>query len=184
MLGEHDVDWAVLGGLAANVYRDAARMTFDVDLLVTVDRSSMSAIAESAEMKGWHIRYLHPDGRMVRLAHDGMAYADLIAVETEYQLAALERARHETFDDGLTARVLTIEDVIVHKLIANRPRDVADIADILETRAPMDVDYLEHWMQVWGVADTLAAICQRHALPQPERPARERRPPSSRDYDR
>ena len=177
MLGEHDVDWAVLGGVAANVYRGAARMTFDVDLLVTVDHSSMAAIAESAEMEGWHIRYLHPDGRMVRLSHDEMAFADLIAVETEYQRAALERAQHETFADGLTARVLAVEDVIVHKLVANRPRDVADIADILEARAPMDVDYLEHWMQVWGVADRLAAICQQHALPPPERLAQERRPP-------
>ena len=143
MLGEHDVDWAVLGGGAANVYRGAARMTFDVDLLVTVDHSSMAAIAESAEMEGWHIRYLHPDGRMVRLSHDEMA----------------------------------VEDVIVHKLVANRPRDVADIADRLEARAPLDVDYLEHWMQVWGVADRLAAICQRHALPPPERLAQEGRPP-------
>ena len=32
ILGEYDVDSAVLGGVAANVYRDAARTTFDVDL--------------------------------------------------------------------------------------------------------------------------------------------------------
>ena len=37
ILGEYDVDSAVLGGVAANVYRDAARTTFDVDLLVSVD---------------------------------------------------------------------------------------------------------------------------------------------------
>ena len=183
ILGEYDVDWAVLGAVAANVYRGAARTTFDVDLLVTVDHTSMAALAESAEMEGWHIRYLHPDGRMVRISHDEMGAADLIAVETEYQRAALARARPETFTSGLTARVLAVEDVIVHKLVAHRAQDDADIAAILEARTPMDVDYLEHWMQAWGVADRFAAIRERHALPPPERLAPERPPPSSRGYD-
>ena len=36
LLAEHDVDWAVLGALAATAYRAAPRTTFDVDLLVAV----------------------------------------------------------------------------------------------------------------------------------------------------
>lgn len=167
ILGEHDVDWAVLGAVAANVYRGAARTTFDLDLMVTVDHASIAAIAESAELEGWHIRYLHPDGAMVRISHDELGAADLIAVETDYQRVALVRARSEKLPGGLTARVLAVEDVIVHKLIANRPRDVADIAEILEAQVPMDVDYLAHWMQAWGVTDRLAAIRESYGLPPP-----------------
>lgn len=172
ILGEYDVDSAVLGGVAANVYRGAARTTFDVDLLVTVDHTSMAAIAESAEMEGWRIDYLHPDGRMVRISHDEMGCADLIAVETDYQRTALERALPENFGGDLTVRVLAVEDIIVHKLLAQRPQDDADIAAILEAGKPMDVDYLEHWMREWGVADRFTAIRERLAV----RPAPDRAP--------
>ena len=183
ILGAHDVDWAVLGAVAANVYRGAARTTFDVDLLVLVDHSSIAAIVESAEMAGWRIRYLHHDDRMARITHDEKGGADLIAVETEYQRAALKRARPETFAGGLTARVLAVEDVLVHKLLAHRPQDDADIVAILETREPMDVDYLEHWMRAWGVTERFTAIRERLALPPPERPTPEPPPPESRRPD-
>ena len=169
LLGEHDLDWAVLGAVAANVYRAAARTTFDVDLLVTVDHAGMSAIAESAEREGWEIRHLHSEGSLLRIAHGEHGAADLIAAEMDYQRNALGRARTETFG-GITARVLAVEDVIVHKLIANRAQDDADIASILEAREPMDVRYLEHWMQVWDVGDRFAAILARHGLPPPEEP--------------
>ena len=168
LLGEHDVDWAVLGAVAANVYRAAARTTFDVDLLVTVDHAGMDVIAESAEREGWGIRHLHPEGSLLRIAHDEHGAADLIAVEMDYQRTALGRARTETFSGGITARVLAVEDVIVHKLIANRAQDDADIASILEARESMHVKYLEHWMRVWDVADRFAAILERHGLSPPE----------------
>ena len=48
MLGEYDVDWAVGGGVAANVYRAVARTTFDVDLMVSVDHASIAATTGSA----------------------------------------------------------------------------------------------------------------------------------------
>ena len=71
-------------------------------------------------------------------------------METDYQRTALERALPETFGGDLTVRVLAVEDVIVHKLLAQRPQDDADIAAILEAGKLMDVDYLEHWMGGMG----------------------------------
>jgi hypothetical protein len=70
---------------------------------------------------------------------------DLLVAVTEYQKLALER--------GLTAHVLTVEDVIVHKLIAWRPRDQRDIASILSVDQPIDERYVEHWAAEWDVLD-------------------------------
>ena len=120
LLAEHDVDWAVLGALAANVYRAAPRTTFDVDLLVAVGHAGMNAVAESAEREGWEIRHLHSEGSLLRIAHDEHGAVDLLAVEMDYQYKALSRARTETLGDDIPARVLAVEDVIIHKLIANR----------------------------------------------------------------
>ncbi len=177
LLAEHDVDWAVLGALAANVYRAAARTTFDVDLLVAVGHAGMGAIAESAEREGWEIRHLHPEGSLLRIAHDEHGAVDLLAVEMDYQHKALSRARTETLAGGIPARVLAVEDVIIHKLIANRAQDDADIAAILEAQEPMDVGYLEYWTQVWEVGDRFAAILERHRLAPPEPQHGSRRAP-------
>lgn len=47
--------------------------------------------------------------------------------------------------------VITVEDVIVHKLIAWRPRDRSDIASILEAGHPLDLAYIERWAAEWDV---------------------------------
>lgn len=183
LLGTHDVDWAVLGAVAANVYRAAPRTTFDVDLLVTVDHAGMAAIAGAAERDGWQIRHLHPEGSLLRIAHEEYGATDMIAVEMDYQHKALSRAHTETFSGGIEARVLAVEDVIVHKLIADRAQDDADIASILEAQQPMDVQYLKHWMQVWEVEDRFAAILERHGLSPPEELGLRGGPPPPRPSD-
>ena len=62
----------------------------------------------------------------------------------DYQRVALERA---------VDHVITVEDVIVHKLIAWRPRDRNDIASILEGEPTLDEAYIEQWASTWDVMD-------------------------------
>ena len=161
LLDRHNVKWAVFGAVAANVYRAEARTTFDVDLLVSLSREGMGYVAEAAEEAGWRVRFLHPEGTMLRIDHPDLGAADLVAVEIEYQRTALQRARQETFTGGIVARVLSVEDVVIHKLIANRLQDDADIASILDANPHLDHDYLDRWIRVWGVGDRLEAIRER-----------------------
>lgn len=60
-----------------------------------------------------------------------------------YQHVAIERGRPD--------HVLTIEDVIIHKLIAGRPRDRDDIRSILATDPDLDHAYLDPWIVAWDV---------------------------------
>lgn len=50
--------------------------------------------------------------------------ADIVIASTEYQRIAVARA---------VDHVLTVEDVLIHKLIAWRPRDQDDVRSILST---------------------------------------------------
>jgi hypothetical protein len=43
--------------------------------------------------------------------------------------------------------------VIIHKLIAGRPRDLDDIRSILETGAELDRQYLDHWIEEWDLGE-------------------------------
>lgn len=69
---------------------------------------------------------------------------DLLLPVVEYQEVALGRAAD---------RVITAEDVIVHKLIAWRPRDRDDILSILEIATGLDEHYIEHWAREWDVLE-------------------------------
>lgn len=174
LLDREGCDWAVFGGVAANVYRTAARTTSDVDLLVSLTSSSMGRLAEAAQAEGWHVRFLHPEGTMLRLVHPERGAADLVAVEMDYQRQAIKRAHRETVAGDIVAPVLAVEDVVLHKLIAGRLQDDADVAAILEANPEMDQDYLGHWMAEWEVLERLEAIRERTAQTPPS-PARHRR---------
>jgi hypothetical protein len=76
----------------------------------------------------------------------------LIVAETEYQELAIDRA---------VAGYLSPEDVVVHKLIAWRPRDQDDVASILSTKLELDTDYITRWADEWGVGDHWDAARRR-----------------------
>lgn len=68
-------------------------------------------------------------------------------------VSGFRRARPEPIGNGEDAPVLTVEDVIVHKLIAGRTQDIADIEAILAARVAFDASYVERWARFWEVLD-------------------------------
>lgn len=141
-LRELGIEPVLIGALAANEYRQVARLTTDVDFLAR----SLTGVAEAMEADGFEVRTMaEPGGLPYLLFIRGSGIrVDVIAAQTEYQIGALERAV-----DG----VLTVEDVIIHKLIAWRSKDQADIEQILAADPELDVAYLELWADEWGVED-------------------------------
>lgn len=153
-------DWAVIGGHAANLYRAEARATVDTDVLVAATGRSIEEIAVAMGRDGWSVRAM-PDGNwLLRVKHPKLGVVDVIAAETAYQAAALARARATEFD-GIPLRALAVEDVLIHKMIAGRFKDEADVEDILRADPDLDDDYLGHWLEEWGVEDRFARVARR-----------------------
>lgn len=153
-------DWAVIGGHAANLYRSEMRATVDTDVLVAVTKRSMQQNASAMVEQGWSVRS-RPDGDwLLRIWHPQLGAVDMIAAETGYQATALARARVTEFD-GIPLRALAVEDVLIHKMIAGRFKDEADVEDILRTGPDMDEDYLRHWLEEWKVQDRYARVAAR-----------------------
>lgn len=132
----------LIGALAAQRYRLAPRFTTDVDFLVR----RLGDLVASVEADGYAVTTMAEPGEepYVAFIRGQGVKVDVLVAETEYQDIALDRAV-----DG----VLTAEDVIVHKLLAGRPRDHDDIASILATGRPLDEGYIARWAEVWGVTD-------------------------------
>jgi len=122
-------------------YRAAPRPTEDVDFLVAWHGDLVQGLLA----EGFDVRPFEDQGEvhLVRARRTDGA-ADLIVATTDYQRLALDRA---------VEHVLTVEDVLVHKLIAGRPRDRDDIESILSTGIDFDRGYVEHWAEEWGVTD-------------------------------
>lgn len=139
----------LIGAHAANRYRLEARHTVDVDFLA----SSLAGAADVLRSAGCTVREVSEDGEPYLLsARIDSTVIDLLLAETDYQRSAMGRAV-----DG----VLTVEDVIIHKLIAGRPRDIDDIQSILSTGQEFDESFVIENAQQWGVVDRWEQVRMR-----------------------
>ncbi|MGH8993656.1 MAG: hypothetical protein ACRDZ7_19260 [Acidimicrobiia bacterium] len=134
--------WALVGALAALRYRTTPRLTTDVDILA----EWRAGLVEAFETAGYQVTVRADPGEAphLLLVRGHGDQIDILLPVIAYQEVALERAQDH---------VITVEDVIVHKLIAWRPRDRNDIASILEAGHNLDVEYIERWAAEWDVSD-------------------------------
>jgi putative intracellular protease/amidase len=140
-LEEAGIELVLIGAHAANRYRVEVRHSLDVDFLA----STLEGAAEVLRDAGCEVRVVSEEGVPYMIAaRRGTAVIDLLLAETDYQRLALRRA---------VGGVLTPEDVIVHKLIAGRPRDLDDIASICAAGLALDEAYIVEHATAWGVLE-------------------------------
>jgi uncharacterized Zn finger protein len=103
------------------------------------------------EKAGWSTRSSTDPGESPHLirAQRGQDRVDLLIALSPYQQEALKRARNH---------VLTVEDVLVHKIIAWRGRDRDDIESILAVGHQIDWAYVERWVEYFGFESRLAEL--------------------------
>ncbi len=65
---------------------------------------------------------------------------------TPYEQEALRRAQ-SVLMESTPVRFATLEDVIIHKCIAGRPRDLEDIKSILRKNPSADTAYIHDWLK-------------------------------------
>lgn len=156
LLARIGIRWVLIGAHAANRYRAATRLTHDIDLLLT-DAGDGTQLRDGLERDGWQVQQVGA-GDLLRLRHPALGVADVLIAGTDYQQLAIQRARSELIDDVVNVPVLTIEDVILHKLIAGRFQDLADIEAILVTQPVLDRTYLTQWLGYWSLQDAWQRI--------------------------
>jgi predicted nucleotidyltransferase len=157
---ELDVAYAVMGGIAVRVY-GIPRPTHDVDFTVAIPRSRLGEFYRAAAKLGYTIPDPYLTGWVDRVAGMPVVKArlyleshgvdiDLFLAESEFQQELLARRRRAQIDHW-TVWLVSPEDLILLKLLAGRPRDLADIGDILFTQGQLDEAYLRQWAKQLGV---------------------------------
>lgn len=165
-LNNNNANFALCGGLAANVYRKEIRGTQDVDIaLLSVDGEKIAnKIIGSLGLKAVSISQADLDGgplfkrkranevAVVVIGRDknnsDSAGVDFLLSEIAWIEKAVYRAQYNQIDFGFgKIPTLTIEDIIITKLFAfshnkTRYKDLDDVRSICEAGHSLDIPYL------------------------------------------
>lgn len=81
---------------------------------------------------------------------------DLFLVATDLQRSAFARCRTVQLPGvSRDVRVVSPADLILFKLLADRPKDRVDVQNILTVQGIPDAEYLHSWAKQLGVNDRL-----------------------------
>ena len=172
LLERENVPYALMGGLVVPIW-GIPRATYDVDVTVLGDLPVVERILATAKAAGFTVEA--PFERGFRDQVSGMdklridwwtpesrcVEVDVFLVTTDYQRAAFAR-RVSAQIDHTKAWVLGPADLVLHKLVAGRPKDLADIQNILAVQGLVDAPYLREWAARLRVAERLNE-CLRQA---------------------
>ena len=158
------IPYMIMGGFAVRAV-GIPRPTYDADLTVEASDAALSRLFTELGADG----FLIPEEfrRGFRDSLQGMAKAkvqkfeerhvwdvDLFLVTTPYPHAAFAR-RQKVLFLGADRWMITPEDLILHKLLANRRKDLLDVEEILKIQGSPDLAYLREWAKRLGVEDRL-----------------------------
>lgn len=155
-LDKQRIPYMVIGGQAVLLYGEP-RLTKDIDITlgIGIDRlGDMKALADRLGLK-----YLMEDAdafareTMVLPVADPKSEirVDFIFSFSPYEMQAIDRARVVSLGRA-RVKFSSLEDVIIHKLIAGRPRDMEDVESILLKNPEYDSAYLKKWLKEFDAA--------------------------------
>lgn len=159
---------AVIGAVARNAWAPP-RATTDLDLAVSASASTLAAAEAALAALGYQcVRRQQadpadplPDMLIFRAETAGLRQVDLLVAKTDFEREALRRATPVVVGERAVP-VATPEDLIVYKLLADRPRDRDDIRAIVRTQTRagrvLDWGYVETWSRYWSVTNRLRAL--------------------------
>ena len=164
VLAENDVEYAVIGAMAAAVY-GAIRATTDADALLSVSVARLGQLEKVFKKAGFatEVRRGDADDPIPALLsvsdrHDNRV--DLLAGLRGLDRLALSRSITVPFL-GSSLRVIGREDFIAMKCFAGAPQDIADAVQALKTvDQPLDLELLRRTTRRFGrpAADVLEKL--------------------------
>lgn len=155
-LDARGVPYMVIGGQAVLIYGEP-RLTKDIDVTLGIGAERAQEIWDMAAHWGWQILVPSPLEFVRRtmvlpcVEPESGIRIDLIFSWSPYERQAIERARRVRIGQA-QVRFAAPEDVIVHKIIAGRPRDLEDVRVLLLRVKDLDRAYVRSWLEQFQAA--------------------------------
>jgi hypothetical protein len=150
-LADAGLPYMVFGGQAVLLYGEP-RLTRDIDVTLGVDPSEVGRVIGTIRSLGFRILTEKPE-EFVRetfvlpaIDPETGVRIDFVFSLSGFERAAIERSRKIDVD-GVGVQFVSLEDLVVMKLLAGRPRDLEDVAAVLRKNRDFDRSHVEKWLR-------------------------------------
>lgn len=158
-LEQADIPYMLTGSVAANFYA-VPRMTRDIDIVIEVNKSSVSKIMQAFQNE-FYIdedsinEAIQRQGMFNIIHNDSVFKIDFIVrKETSYRTTEFQR-RQQVHLDNITIWLVAPEDLIISKLIwakdSSSELQLKDIRNLFQTVKNLDRSYIESWVTKLGL---------------------------------
>jgi len=150
-LNKHRIPYMVIGGQAVLLYGEP-RLTKDIDITLGLGIDGFGQVKEVAQDLGLRILVGNPkefvQKTMVFPVIDDKTgiRVDFIFSFSLYEKQAIRRAKNVKLGKTL-AKFASLEDLVIHKVIAGRARDLEDVTSMLLRNPDYDIKYINYWLK-------------------------------------
>jgi hypothetical protein len=159
-LETQQIPYAVIGGIAVQHWGEP-RTTLDIDVVVLVaaenEDSFLHAVLTQFRARLSDAFLFAKRNRILLVSTTSGIPVDLSLGIPGYEEVALNRAVTISLAGLAPVRVVSAEDLIVHKCVAGRARDIEDIEGVLiRQELHLDFRYIRKWLRAF------AAVVESH----------------------
>jgi hypothetical protein len=154
----------VVGGVAAS-FLGRPRFTQDIDALAILSDTEWDSAIAAAAAYGIKPRIDDPlefahRSRVLLLRHEESSIdIDVILGGLSFEESAVANGRTYTVG-GVSVRLPRVEDLLIMKAVAHRPRDMQDIEGLLETHPDADVNSVRRWVNEFAQATAMSVLIE------------------------
>ena len=145
------IPYMVIGGQAVLVYGEP-RLTRDIDIIMGIGVDGLDSVKKIIKAIGLKSlvekekAFVERNMVLPTIDKKSGIRVDFIFSFSLYERQAIERARDIKLGRSLV-RFASLEDVVIHKMIAGRARDLDDVKSILLKNPKYDLVYIKKWLK-------------------------------------
>jgi hypothetical protein len=152
-LRKASIPYMVIGGQAVLLYGEP-RLTRDIDITMGISVDGLDKVKKIFPIIGLKSlvkkekEFVERNLVLPSIDKKSGIRVDFIFSFSPYERHAIERAKDIKLGRSLV-RFASLEDVVIHKVIAGRARDIEDVKSILLKNLKYDSVYIEKWLKAF-----------------------------------
>jgi hypothetical protein len=142
------LNYAVIGGIALQFWGEP-RFTHDLDITVQDRLELAELVKRTTDTFGSRVPDPFTFARETRMLLLNVEDVDVdVAIALRgYEDSLFERAQSYEVEPGKQLNICSAEDLIIHKALAGRPLDLADIQGVIDRQGDgLDARYIRSWL--------------------------------------
>jgi len=149
-LARRKIPYMIIGGQAVLLYGEP-RLTKDIDITLGVGVEELPLIIEVVTALGLKIEtdevasFVKETMVLPTSEPKGGIRVDFVFSFSPFEREAIARARVLRYDE-VPVRFASLEDLVIHKVVAGRARDIEDVKSILLKNPDYDNEYIRSWL--------------------------------------